>query len=238
MLSVYFIAPLAPDKMPAFPKLLVFASLCVDFQFIFISADRNRNGIVSSLIRDVLDNEDKHSCFWMKSCWPKFETLKLLRSTNRSYVLLQNPIRSDVAWDEYQRYYHNVWFGVDMNCEESIQFLANTNKMYFRHPFRWILIDGNSDIFEHLHLLPDNNVIWAQFDMARNRYSLVQGKDSLCKKVLFGPVLVELVDLFKLMKNPGNFSIVLMCIVMSFLLILQIPPLVREGFAIATFCFI
>lgn len=170
--------------MLAFPKLLVFASFCVIFQLIFTSADRNRIETISNLIRDVLDNSDKHSSFWMKSCWPKFEALRLLRSTNRSYMLLKNPIEGDVAWDEYQRYYHNIWFAVDMNCEESIQFLTKTNKMYFRHPFRWILIDGNSEVFEHLHLLPDNNVILAEFDTARNRYSLVQGEYSLCKRVV------------------------------------------------------
>lgn len=167
--------------MLAFSKLVIFASCVVDFQLIFISAEENRIEIVSNLIRDVLDNDDKHSSIWMKNCWPKIETLKFLKSTNRSYMLLQNPIESDVAWDEYQRRYHNVWFVVDVNCVESIQFLINMNKMYFRHPFRWILIDGNNDLLEHLHLLPDNNVIMAEFDMVRHRYLLIQGED-LCKK--------------------------------------------------------
>lgn len=156
-------------------KILKLFLLFLGFEKLLASEQENRITIISSLIRDVAENDDKHSSLWLKNCWSKSENLKFLKSTNRSYMLLQNGIETDVKWNEYNRQIQHFWFAIDLSCEDSLQFLMNTNTMYFTHPFRWILIDGNKNIYEKLVLPTDSNVVIAESANTDGHYVLKQG---------------------------------------------------------------
>lgn len=154
--------------------LAVYICLCFS-QPNCVHSKSSRIQRISSLIHDIMANDDQHSSLWLKTCWPITENVHFLKSTQRSYKLLQHALEADVNWDETQ-HFHHVWLAVDMNCAESVRFVVNTSVTYFGHPFRWILIDGSDDVYERLHLLPDNNVILAEFDGGSARYGLRQGE--------------------------------------------------------------
>lgn len=161
--------------MSRISKFLLTILFTLSFEKCVVNAQQNRNTIISSLIQDIAENDDKHSSLWLKNCWSKSENLKFLKSTNRSYMVLQKGIEADVKWNEYHRQIQNFWFAIDLSCEDSLQFLLNTNKMYFTHPFRWILIDGNKEIYEQLVLPTDSNVVLAEPADINGRYVLRQG---------------------------------------------------------------
>lgn len=173
----------------------------------FVRSTSSHIELVSSLIVDVMRNDDEHSTLWLKSCWSRTEHLRFLKSTNRSYKLLQNALEADVDWTESQ-HFHHVWLAVDLNCPESIQFVMNTSDTHFGHPFRWILIHATDDIYDGLHLLADNNVIFAEFDEERNRYDLRQGNVSRRLLFMFGCFAFGfLVSTFQYQEKFGlNFS--------------------------------
>lgn len=157
-------------------KCLLAVYICLCFsQPHCVHSKSSRIQRISSLIQDVMANDDQHSSLWLKTCWPKTENLHFLKSTRRSYKLLQHALEADVSWDESE-HFHHVWLAVDMHCEESVRFVVNTSGTYFGHPFRWILVDGTDDVYGRLHLLPDNNVILAAFDDGSDQYDLRQGE--------------------------------------------------------------
>lgn len=164
----------------AFPSLTCWLTLFVclnSAQSFLVASSAVRIETLSNLIRDVVDIDDRNASIWLKNCRPKFESLKLLKSMNRPYKLLQGALGDDVRWSENQDFQH-VWFVVDMKCSASVRFVLDTNKSYFSHPFRWILLfDGDdSSIYEQLHLLTDSNVILAESEGGDGRFLLRQGE--------------------------------------------------------------
>lgn len=155
-------------------KYLLGAYYCLCFHAYFVCPQTNRAKITQNLIRSIIVNEDGFSSIWLKNCQSKSDNLNFLKTTNRSFKLLQNALDVDVNWME-RCDRHNFWFVVDLSCKASIDFVLKTNQTYFGHPFRWILIDGHVGIYENLHLLPDSNVIIAEFDEGTKGYILRQG---------------------------------------------------------------
>lgn len=164
-----------PKMSPALRWLFIlqcYATFCPSFAH----RESARIKVLQNLIRNVVGNDDPHPSVWLKNCWSTTENLEFFKSiTNHTYKRLQGALEADVDWNG-RRYYQNVWFAVDMECDASEEFVRKTNESYFGHPFRWILIDGNAAIWDRLRLFMDSNVIFAHFEEAADRYSLRQGK--------------------------------------------------------------
>lgn len=135
----------------------------------------NRIEMMAHLIRDLIKNEENESIFWMKNCWQKHDSLKFIESLHVSIKLIKNSLATNFTKFDGENN-RNVRIFIDMKCSDSIDFLKDVNQTYLGHPFRWIIVDGQDFVYEKLNILPDSNVILANFNENRSVYQLKQGK--------------------------------------------------------------
>lgn len=140
------------------------------------SAFIQRPAIILELVQDIIQNEKVPSTLLAATCWSKSTVIKLIANFSVPVQFIQLDDFVELPVDER----HNTqWFLIDMNCDQSSNFLSNVGHKYFAHPFRWIIADATNDSIQNLAFLPDSNVVLANSDSSTNGYSLKQGLVSL-----------------------------------------------------------
>ena len=135
--------------------------------------ERNRSKILTKLVEDLTGNEKVPSTLWAKTCWTKFEKFNFIKSVSIPIQMAGSAVSIDLPSDEN---INKQWFFIDINCgEQSVKLLSITDRKYFAHPFRWIIVDGTLDSIKNLTFLPDSNIILANWDNKSKKYILKQG---------------------------------------------------------------
>lgn len=147
------------------------------------SAFIQRPATILELVQDIIQNEKVPSTLLAATCWPKSTVIKLIANFSVPVQFIQLDdylaIVDDFVELPVDERHNTQWFLIDMNCEQSSNFLSNVGHKYFAHPFRWIIADATNDSIQNLAFLPDSNVVLANSDSSTNGYSLKQGLVSL-----------------------------------------------------------
>lgn len=135
-------------------------------------------GSVSTIIFDIIRNENIPSVISAINCWKPHENLEFLkRSTAPIQISTHfkiNPLRSDDLTNK-------LWYFIDMRCDQSVTFLHGIDEAYFAHPYRWILFEPKEKSLDDLPFLTDSNVILINSNHDKDSFILNQGDFSWCK---------------------------------------------------------
>lgn len=133
---------------------------------------KQRSESISTLVKDLIKNEEVSSMLWVKTCWPKTDDFKLTQIISIPIQIVKSHNLVNISVTDNT---NKQWFLVDMSCGNSSHFLSNIDEHYFAHPFRWIIVDATNDSIRNLLFLPDSNVILANQEETSGKYILKQG---------------------------------------------------------------
>lgn len=140
--------------------------------------DSHRFRDLSKLVDDVIENEQVPSVLWAKTCWPKIDEFHFFKQIAIPIQIVKSNSPLNLTANEIT---NKLWFFIDMNCNESSDFLMNTEDKYFSHPYRWIIADASNDSIQNLTFLPGSNMILANQQLYKDKqlnsgiYDLRQG---------------------------------------------------------------
>lgn len=150
-------------KMFALKIILILYQISIGYSFQY-------QNHIPELVKDLILVDQTPSMVITTNSW----NLKIISEIQTKYLI---PIKFNFLNDrETQK--NLKTFLVDLNTENGIQFVRNINKIYFRHPNRWIIInkiDETDEILSELEVLPDSNVIIVDF-LGDENFKLQQGK--------------------------------------------------------------
>lgn len=139
----------------------------------FSTVHSHNSVLLSKLAKDIIENERVPSILHAKTCWSKSDDIAFVKDNSMPMQIVNSIAPIDLPYDDNS---NKQWFFVDMNCKQYSTFLVSVDEKYFSHPYRWILIDATNDSIEHLHFLPDSNIILANRDPNSEQFHLKQGK--------------------------------------------------------------
>lgn len=138
---------------------------------------------IPTLVKDLIMVDHTPSMVITTNSW----NLKIISELQRNHSI---PLRFSPLTEKDNRKFQTT-FLADLNTEKGIRFVRNIEKNYFRHPYRWIIIDKMNQTDEEsitskeLLLLPDSNVVIVNFMDADGNCKLYQGNPKICwKKML------------------------------------------------------
>lgn len=150
-------------KMFALKIILILYQISIGYSFQY-------QNHIPELVKDLILVDQTPSMVITTNSW----NLKIISEIQTKYSI---PIKFNFLNDRETQKNHKT-FLVDLNTENGIQFVRNINKIYFRHPNRWIIIkkiDKTDEILSELEVLPDSNVIIVDF-LGDENFKLQQGK--------------------------------------------------------------
>lgn len=116
---------------------------------------------IPELVKDLIFVDQTPSMVITTNSWD----LKIISEIQKKYSI---PIKFSFVGEMEIRKYHTT-FLADLNTSNGIRFVKSVDKLYFRHPYRWIIInkvnetDDDVITIEELAVLPDSNVVIVDF---------------------------------------------------------------------------
>lgn len=177
--------------------ILLFVCLAEAYQVFSNHNSVKKSEEIANLVKDVIENERMASILWMKNCWSKPDDLKFVKSISVPVQIVKASTMTINLPADANNFANKQWFIVDMDCQNSSNFLSNVDEKYFAHPYRWILLSSTADSIKNLTFLPgkytskqyytfsfretkfyhfsDSNIILANQDRESRKYALKQG---------------------------------------------------------------
>lgn len=128
---------------------------------------------ISTMVRDVIDNEHVPAVLSGFMCWTTSERLHFLK-VSKVPTQLNNQFK--IPHHQSKDKIHKLWYFIDMRCDGANEFLNTLDKEYFAHPYRWILLEPFEDRMEHLPFLTDSNVLVVKFNANLSHFDLIQSE--------------------------------------------------------------
>lgn len=110
--------------------------------FIFLNFLLASNGqnieIVTKLVEDLIQSENKPTVLSVISCWSQLDNLQMIKTSKVPIQLSHGfKISPHIVDDNTNK----LCYFIDMRCSSSYDFLYKIEGEYFAHPYRWILFE-------------------------------------------------------------------------------------------------
>lgn len=112
--------------MFAYKSLAIIVIFCINF-LIRISQSSTIENNISSLIKDVLDNDNKPTNLFVHNCWPNLMKLEFMKKT-RVQVIFINDLMYQLPGELSP---DNVMFVVDLDCHWADDFVNGVRTIHY-----------------------------------------------------------------------------------------------------------
>lgn len=137
-----------------------------------LTVHSQRIHVITKLVQDLIKNEKVPTVLSIIACWTQSDNLYIAKSSGI-------PIQISSKWRIINRIIddstNKLMYFIDMRCNGSYKFLGNLDKLYFSHPYRWIMFEPIEDRLANSTFLTDSNIIYVNFNQDSDQYNLKQG---------------------------------------------------------------